>query len=76
MRVRELRGLLLARGLTLGDVAKSLGVSRQFVSQVAHGQRSNERVRAALAGAIGKPVAVVFPVPNSKRPTARASQAT
>ena len=43
------------------ELAKKLGVTSPTVSQVIHGKRPNARIRQAIADAIGRPVAEVFP---------------
>lgn len=59
---------LMRAGVTAADIASELGVTRQFVSEVVRGTRRSDgdRVEAAIAAAIGKPVADVFAPRDAK----------
>ncbi|WP_290890618.1 helix-turn-helix domain-containing protein [Arenimonas sp.] len=48
-------------GLSATALAPRLGVSRQHVCNVIHRRRRNSRIERAIARAIGRPVAEVFP---------------
>lgn len=52
---------LVRRGLTMSDVARSLGLSLNHVSKVIAGERRSPRVERAIAKRIGQPVESVFP---------------
>lgn len=51
---------LMRKRVSLAQIGTDLGVSRQFVSEVVRGTRRSERVEAAVAEVIGKPVTAVF----------------
>lgn len=58
---QEILKELRARGMSYSLVATALGVSPQHVAQVACRRAQSRRTAIALATAIGRPVADVFP---------------
>lgn len=51
----------LADGLTITQIANSLGVSKQAVSIVIERRQTSRRIAQAVADAIGRPLHEVFP---------------
>ena len=49
------------RQIGQAEIARQIGVSRVYVHDVLHGRRRSDRIEAAIAEAIGRPVAEVFP---------------
>jgi len=56
----EIKYQLARKGLTVSDIAASLGIARTSVSQVIHGRRASKRVAQSIADAIGMPVGDIF----------------
>ena len=54
MKPLEIKSEFALRGLKLVDIANQLDVSRSMVSQVAKGLVKTQRVREAIAVAMGK----------------------
>lgn len=52
---------LVRRGVRITRIARDLGFSQPYVSDVIAGNRRSERIEQAVADAIGLPVADVFP---------------
>jgi transcriptional regulator with XRE-family HTH domain len=52
---------LADKKIKVGDLARQTGVSQPAISRVIHGQMKSTRIRQAIADAIGRPVAEVFP---------------
>jgi transcriptional regulator with XRE-family HTH domain len=52
---------LMRREVTMAAIARQLGVSKAHVSQVVAGLRRSPNVERAVAEAIGRPRARVFP---------------
>jgi transcriptional regulator with XRE-family HTH domain len=52
---------LVRRRVKQSEIARQLGFSRAYVSDVIAGNRRSERVEAAVAEAIGRDVDKVFP---------------
>lgn len=61
MQPNEIRAALILKGITGVSIARSLGVPQQNVAAVIALTRRTPRIRQAIAAAIGKPVAEVFP---------------
>lgn len=60
MTAHEIKVALLAKHQTLSSVARDLRVTPAHVSMVVNRKRQSGRIEAAIAKAIGKPVARVF----------------
>lgn len=45
----------------VGDIATGVGVTQSAVSQVIHGKSRSKKIEKAVADAIDRPVAEVFP---------------
>lgn len=61
----ERKVALMRAGITQSEIARRVGVSNSHVGDVLHGHRRSAQVEAAIADAIGKPVADVFePAPE------------
>lgn len=58
---KKIKIALLANGISQADIARMLKVSPPSVHNVITGKRRTPRIRMAIALAIGKPVAEVFP---------------
>lgn len=61
MKPNEIKAALVLRGITAVSIAKSLGLARSNVTATISGKRRTPRIRQAIAAAIGRPVAEVFP---------------
>lgn len=61
MTPREIRAELILRGINQRSIADQLGVSESAVSHVISGRKRSDRIRRAVARALGKPVHRVFP---------------
>ena len=61
MNKAEIKRELKIAGVKQKEIALKCGVTPQFVNQVVSGKRSTMSVLAAIATAIGRPVAEVFP---------------
>jgi transcriptional regulator with XRE-family HTH domain len=48
----DLKILLLQRGVTVSEIARTIGVHSQAVSQVVHGKRRTPFIRRAIADAL------------------------
>lgn len=66
MKPNEIRAALVLRGITVTSIADRVGAKRPNVSMVISGARPTQRIRAAIAEAIGKPVDKVFPPDNKE----------
>ena len=53
---RRVKALLLERGICQIDIAHTLGVSPGYVGDVINGRKRSQKVYAAIADAIGKPI--------------------
>lgn len=52
---------LIRAGVSMAEIGRTLGVTKEHVSMVVGGKRRSPRVETAVADAIGKPVEDVFP---------------
>lgn len=52
---------LVRKRVKQAQIARNLGVSQAYVCDVLYGRRRSEKIETAIADAIGKPVAEVFP---------------
>ena len=60
MKPLEIKGQLVAKGITLTQIAQTSQVSVALVSKVIRYKRNNHKVRLAIAKALDKPWAEVF----------------
>lgn len=58
---KEIKKALIDADATLAGIARKKKVSRQFVHSVATGKRRTERIRRAIARAVGKRVEELWP---------------
>jgi len=61
IRHQEIRDALKARGLTISDVARQLGLSQATITTVSQGYRRSARVEKHLAELLGTTCATLFP---------------
>ena len=61
IRHQEIRNALKARGLTISDVARQLGLSQATITTVSQGYRRSARVEKHLAELLGTTCATLFP---------------
>lgn len=54
-RATRIKILLLERGLTQAEIARSIGVSRAHVGQVINGQKQNPKLRRQIAKILDLP---------------------
>ena len=66
----DIRILLMRARKSQSQIARELGVTQGFVGQVILGLRHTQRVRSAIANAVGKPVEKLWPQANHKRKAA------
>ncbi len=64
----EIRILLMRARKSQSQIARELGITQGFVGQVILGLRHTQRVRMAIAKAVGKPVSELWP--NQKKKAA------
>ena len=53
MKPTEIKAALILRGIKIVDIAKGIGVTQPTVTMTMYGIRKSERVRRAIAEAIG-----------------------
>jgi transcriptional regulator with XRE-family HTH domain len=78
MKPIDIRILLMRARKSQSQIARELEVTQGFVGQVILGLRHTQRVRMAIAEAVGKPIEKLWPSytkvsegkPNSKRKAA------
>ncbi len=61
MEPNEIRAELLKKNIQVTEIARQLGVTHPNVSVVISGKRPNPKVRKAIAKAINKSVAEIWP---------------
>lgn len=61
IRHQEIREALKARGYTISDVARELGISPASVTTVSQGYRRSARTEQFLAALLGTTAATLFP---------------
>ena len=66
MHPEEIKAALRMKGVTLTALADSLHLSRSMVTQVIYGYARSQRVEAAIAEVVGKPVEVIWPEPKPR----------
>jgi len=67
----EIKAMLLLRGISQTEIAEVAGVERSRVSEVINGRRTTRRIREAVAKALGKEVAAIWPDEIYRRPSGR-----
>lgn len=63
----ERKGLLVARGVKMQDIAREVGCSKARVSEVVHGRLRFEtpttrKIKALIAARVGQDVATLWPL--------------
>ena len=61
MTAQERKDLLKAAGVTQADICRRTGFKPPYVHEVVKGTRANKDIQRAIARAVGKPLAEVFP---------------
>lgn len=61
METREIKALMMLKGVTNASIAATESVSRTWVSLVLTGKRRSSRIRTAIATAVGVPVTTIWP---------------
>lgn len=64
MNNREIKALIVLQGISISAIARKVGVTRQWVSQVVNGHKPSKRIRKAIASALNKPVEDMWPDNN------------
>lgn len=64
MSTREIKALMILKGITSVDIARKTGVSATWISLVLNGRKPSKRIRKAIAQAVGKPVEELWPNNN------------
>ncbi len=62
----KIRALMILQGITNRDIARKIRVSNTWVSLVLCGHEKSERIRQAIAAAVGVPVEELWPEENNK----------
>jgi len=62
----EIKALMTKCGVSQADIAKRLGITREYVRKVIHGERSTRRVRQAIADALRMPFEEVWGEKNER----------
>jgi lambda repressor-like predicted transcriptional regulator len=57
----EIKIELLKRGISMGDIARTLGCTRQNVQHVVYGRVKSPHIREAIAVAIDKDIVEMWP---------------
>lgn len=57
---RLINSMLVLMGIRHADLAKSIGITRQYLTYVIHGQRKGERIRKKIAELLGMPYATLW----------------
>lgn len=57
----QIRNLLKKKGVKVIDIAAQLNVSHSAVSRVIHSSGKSKRIQIAVAAAVNRPVAELFP---------------
>lgn len=52
---------MMIKGVKVNDIARELKLAHSNISVVIHGRRPNQKVRQAIADAIGKSVSDIWP---------------
>ena len=60
-QARKIKSLLIENGITQTSIAEEEGVSASYVHQVIHRIKTGQRVREAIANALGKTVDELWP---------------
>lgn len=66
MSTRQIKALMVLRGVKSKDIAHETGVTETWVSLVLNGRRKSPRIRKAIANAVGIPVEDLWPNGNNK----------
>jgi lambda repressor-like predicted transcriptional regulator len=66
METNEIKAAMILQGVTTKQIAEGLGITAQAIGPVISGRRSNPRIRAAIAEALGRSVEEIWPVPTGK----------
>ena len=66
MSSRQIKALIVLNGTSLTEIARTTGVTRQWVSMVVNGHKKSKRVRKAIAVAVGKSVEELWPNGGNK----------
>jgi len=67
----DIKIAMLRIGISQSEIAEALNEERASVSGVINGRRTTRSIREAVAKAIGKPIADVFPDEVHRRPSGR-----
>lgn len=67
MHPEEIKAAMRIAGTTPAMLADKLGISSGSVSVVIHGKAESARVKAGIAGIIGKPVTAIWPDTGRKK---------
>lgn len=62
----EIKSLLVLKGTSITEIARTAGVSREWVSLVVNGHKNSKRIRKAIAAAVGKSVEDLWPNGSNK----------
>ncbi|MGI6655232.1 MAG: helix-turn-helix transcriptional regulator [Desulfobulbus sp.] len=66
-KLSSLREIIKASKILQKDIAANIGCSPAAVSMVINGKAKSRRIMLAIADALGKPVAEVFPDEEAKQ---------
>tara|TARA_B100000315_G_C14349510_1_gene483339 strand:+ start:254 stop:472 length:219 start_codon:yes stop_codon:yes gene_type:complete len=68
-QARKIKSLLIENGITQVSIAEEEDVSASYVHQVIHRIKKGQRVREAIADALGKSVDELWPPEKSSKAT-------
>lgn len=66
MNSNEIKSALVMKGITQTAIAKSLNIKQPAVNATITGDLKTQRIRAAIAMAINKPVSEIWPDTSTK----------
>lgn len=61
MGCKEIKVSIIRSGTTITEIARDIGVSREWVSRVVNGHSASGRIREGIALAVGKGVKELWP---------------
>ncbi len=65
MSNREIKALIVLKNKSITGIARDARVTREWVSLVVNGHRKSQRIRKAIAQALGKSVEDLWPNGNN-----------
>ncbi len=63
-RAREIKAMMVRKGISQAAIARQIGVTRSFITHVIAGDFRTARIRRAIADALGLKYELVWPRDN------------